>query len=144
MGTAYSLYEHYRNIKDDQIKACAQTGGVIGLNGMGEFTDDDQASSEALFKHADYVAQLVGVQHVSIGLDFVKNTGEFWRWVRSDDVAWPWNKGRPHREARFAEPEQIIEIAELLLRHGYADQDVRAVLGENLVRVALQVWQRRN
>lgn len=32
---SHALYPHYRNIRDDQIKACAATGGVIGVNGCG-------------------------------------------------------------------------------------------------------------
>jgi membrane dipeptidase len=142
--SAHALYDHYRNIRDDQIKACAASGGVIGMNGMGEFTDDDEASSESLFRQVDYIAQLVGPRHVGIGLDYVAAIEALWGWVRVDDEAWPWNKGRPHREARFAEPEQIIEVTELMLRAGYSDDDVRGFLGENLIRVAEQVWKAPN
>jgi membrane dipeptidase len=139
--SAQALYDHYRNIRDDQIKACAASGGVIGMNGMGEFTDDDAAGSETLFRQVDHVAQLVGPAHVSIGLDYVEATEAFWGWVRVDDEAWPWNNGQPHREARFAAPEQIVEVTELMLRAGFGDDDVRGFLGENLIRVAGEVWK---
>ncbi len=139
--SAHALYDHYRNIRDDQIKACAASGGVIGMNGMGEFTEDDQASSEALFQQVDYIAQLVGPRHLAIGLDYVEALDAFWGWVRVDDEAWPWNNGKPHRGGRFATPEQTAEVVELMLRAGYKDDDVRGFLGENLIRVAERVWR---
>src|SRR5688500_9745762 len=58
------LRDHERNIRDDQIKACAATGGVIGMNGMGIYIADNDASNEAIFRHVDYMCELVGWQHV--------------------------------------------------------------------------------
>lgn len=39
-----SLWDHQRNIKDDQIKTCAARGGVIGLNGLAIFLGDNDTS----------------------------------------------------------------------------------------------------
>ena len=64
---AHAVYGHYRNIRDDQIRACAATGGVVGLNGVGEFLDDSAASSAAMFRHLDHMVQLVGAEHVGFG-----------------------------------------------------------------------------
>ncbi len=36
-------YQHQRNINDEQIKSCADTGGVIGINGMGIFLGDNDS-----------------------------------------------------------------------------------------------------
>jgi membrane dipeptidase len=55
--------------------------------------------------------------------------------------AWPGYTVDDVTKVTFAQPEQLPEIADLLLRHGYADQDVRGILGENFARVASQVWQ---
>ena len=59
-SNAFGVFPHYRNIRDDQIRACAKTGGVIGVNGLGEFLDDHEATSQSMFDHIDYIANLVG------------------------------------------------------------------------------------
>ena len=138
---AWGVVPHYRNIKDDQIKACADTGGVIGVNGLGEFLDDPSASSESMFKHIDYMVDLVGPQHVGIGLDYVKHTTSFWNWVRNNPEIWPLINNKPHDDTKFGQPEQIKELCELMIKHQYAESDISAILGDNFARVARQVWK---
>ena len=138
---AFELVPHYRNIKDDQIKACAATGGVIGINGIGEFLDDPNASSLSMFRHLDHMVNLVGPQHVGIGLDYVRDTVWFWNWVRANPEMWPPVNGKPHVDTAFGQPEQIGELVDLMLAHQYAEDDVCAILGGNFARVARQVWK---
>ena len=132
-----AVWEHFRNIKDDQIRACAATGGVIGITGVSWFLGDQLAQTEALVRHIDYVAQLVGPQHVGLGLDYVVDQSE------AQDVAERWPQLVPPGMAgmAFARPEQLPEIAEALLRQGYTDEMVSGVMGRNFLRVARQVWQ---
>ena len=138
---AWHVVPHYRNIKDDQIKACAATGGVIGVNGLGEFLDDPHANSESIFRHLDHMVNLVGPAHVGIGLDYVKNTAQFWNWVRDNPEMWPPVNGKGHDDTAFGQPEQIAELCELMLSRQYAEEDVRAILGGNFARVAGEVWK---
>ena len=138
-SNAYALVPHFRNIRDDQIKACAATGGVIGINGVGAFLDDVEARTETVFRHVDYVAQLVGPQHVALGLDYVRDVDRVWAWVGANPEMWP-SDGVPTRPSKFMQPEQIVELAALMLEHGYSDDDVRGIAGENYLRVAEQVW----
>ena len=70
---ARAVHGHERNIRDDQIRACAATGGVVGVNGLAELLGDDTASSAALFRHLDHMVQLVGAEHVGLGLDYVRD-----------------------------------------------------------------------
>ena len=137
---AYAVHGHYRNIRDDQIRACASTGGVVGLNGLGEFLDDDAAPSTAIFRHLDHMVQLVGAEHVGLGMDYVRDTARFWGWVRDNAHMWP--PGPSNRTgSAFAQPEQIEELTDMMLRAGYGDAAVRGILGGNWLRVARQVWQ---
>jgi len=141
-SNAYSVHPHYRNIRDDQIRACANSGGVIGINGLGEFLDDHEATSESMFKHIDYIANLVGPQHVGLGLDYVRDVDAFWQnWVVGNSYMWPENEGRVRTFSRFAQPEQVYELTDLMLRHDYTETEVRAILGENFRRVASEVWK---
>ena len=138
---ATSVYAHYRNIKDDQISKCAQTGGVIGVNGLGEFIDDMEASSQSMFRHLDHIVNLVGPQHAGIGLDYVKDVAGFWHYVDASPDAWPDNNGKANRHTKFVQPEQIEDLAELMCRKNYAESDIRAILGGNFHRVCKQVWK---
>ena len=45
------LWDHERNIWDTQIKACAEKGGVIGVNGMGIFLGENDVTSETFANH---------------------------------------------------------------------------------------------
>jgi membrane dipeptidase len=55
--------------------------------------------------------------------------------------AWPGYSAADMMDNRFAPPELLPEIADLLVAKGYSDGDVRGILGENFLRVARQVWQ---
>lgn len=140
-SNAYGVYPHYRNIRDDQIRACAKGGGVIGVNGLGEFLDDHEATSEAVFRHIDYIANLVGPEHVGLGLDYVEDEPAFWRWVDQNPDMWPANPGQTRSYSKFAQPEQLYELVELMLQRGYKKTDVRNILGLNFKRVCQQVWK---
>jgi membrane dipeptidase len=49
--------------------------------------------------------------------------------------------GTYDQEIQLAQPDQLPQLTEGLLRRGYAEQDVRNILGLNWVRVAQQVWK---
>jgi membrane dipeptidase len=137
---AHAVYPHYRNIRDDQIRACAASGGVVGLNGLGEFLDDHDATSASIFRHMDHMVQMVGSGHVGLGLDFVKNAPRFWRWVADNPHAWP-PAPNPRTNSGFGQPEQVGELTELMLHAGYSEADVRGILGDNWLRLAREVWK---
>lgn len=137
---AHAVYPHYRNIRDDQMRACAVSGGVIGINGLGEFLDDDAATTAAMFRHLDHIVQLVGPRHAGLGLDFVKDAPRFWAWVMNNPDAWP-PAPKPRTGSAFAQPEQVLELVEAMLRAGYGEDAVRAILGGNWLRLAEEVWK---
>lgn len=136
-----ALAYHYRNIRDDQIKACAATGGVIGIAGIGAFLGDTQARTETQFRHIDHVASLVGPEHVAIGNDYVKDMPGVWAWARSNPQAWPEDDSRIVLGGDCTQPEQLVELVDLMLAHGYSEANVRGILGENFLRVADRVWK---
>lgn len=138
---AYAVHEHYRNIRDDQIKACAASGGVMGFNGVAFFLGDETGASETVVRHIDHISNLVGPEHVGIGLDYCRDSKSVGVWTLANTDMWPPNKGVPFGETAFVQPEQLLEITDILLARGYAEADVRGILGENFARVARQVWK---
>lgn len=135
-----ALFDHGRNIVDEQIRACATTGGVVGINGIGRFLSDSQASTKALVDCICYVADLVGSAHVGIALDYYPGTIEDLQ--KMNPQFWPPSAGYSSgNTTRVSEPMQFPEITEMLLVRGWAEGDIRNVLGENFLRVARSVWK---
>jgi membrane dipeptidase len=136
-SNAKALRAHARNITDDQIKACAATGGVVAINGIGDFLGSIKSS--CLADHIQYVAELVGFEHVGIGLDYCVDKQEVLGYIEAHPEVYP--KDRVGNLLEFACPEQIPEIAEILFERNFSEEQVNAIMGENMLRVARQVWK---
>jgi membrane dipeptidase len=137
----HAVQPHFRNLKDGQIRACARTGGVIGMSGSSEYIGDPESSDEAILRHVDYIADLVGPSHIGLGLDLVFDADALNAWIRGRPEEWPQARDAAWPGFRYATPEQAASLTERLLRRGYADDDVRGILGENWLRVCRQVWR---
>jgi membrane dipeptidase len=140
-SNADAVWPHFRNVTDNQIRACAATGGLIGLSGSSIYLGDAEVRSETMFRHLDHVVQLVGPEHACLGLDIVFDTEPLNRYMRARPEEWP-DAAQPNWPgAHYARPAQIMELAELMLDAGYGAPAVRDILGENLVRVCGSVWR---
>ncbi|WP_397533653.1 dipeptidase [Roseateles sp.] len=133
-----ALHEHPRNIPDELIRACAATGGVVGLNGVGIFLGANDIASETYARHVDHVVQLVGPQHASIALDYVFDRQELDDYLDKMKHTFPPGLGY-ELGGRFVAPEQLTEIVSILLGWGYREADVASILGGNILRVMQQV-----
>lgn len=137
-SNASAIDRHTRNIPDELIRACAATGGVVGINGIGGFLGDKDDLANAFVEHVDYVAQLVGPDHVGIGLDYVFDRQELEEALRTMRATFP---DGPTQSTRMVAPEDLTAITAGLLARGYADAEVRCILGGNWHRVATRVWR---
>lgn len=159
-SSAWTLCHHWRNLKDDQLKAIAKNGGVVCINFAPWFIDSTFAAKERrmlernkaridsfkatlkiresflrdaavaeflrdqyrpirpplsrLIDHFDYVAKLIGVDHVGIGSDF-------------DGIA--------VTPLGMDDASDLPVLTRELLARGYTEQDIRKILGENFLRV---------
>lgn len=109
-SNARALCWHDRNLTDQQIRALAAKGGLIGLNSWKKFIAEDPANQNALMlaKHARYMADLVGHQHIACGFDFMDFLGRDRYDISSADQAQ--NLIRGLSETGFSE-EEIKNIA---------------------------------
>jgi membrane dipeptidase len=135
-----ALHAHPRNIPDDLILGCAATGGVVGINGIGSFLGNNDNTSTTFARHIDYVVQLVGPQHVSLGLDYVFDTQELDDYVTKMAHTFPPELGY-EKGVRLVAPEQLEEIVGILLSWGYTSENIKALLGGNLMRLARTLWE---
>ncbi len=137
-----SVWNHQRNISDEQIRACAATGGVIGLNGMGIFLGDNDVGVDTLLKHVRHIYDLVGAKHIGIGFDYSPKVDvDIGVILRSRPDYWPAGQQYDTRDIKHAGPEQLPELIEVMADSGFAESDIRGFLGENFRRVADSAWQ---
>ena len=104
--------DNTRNLSDDQLKAIAKTGGVIGIG----FWDTAVCGNDAraIARAIRYTANLVGVDHVALGSD---NDGA---------VTVPFDISG------------VIEITDALLQEGFTDEEVGKIMGRNTLRLLVE------
>jgi membrane dipeptidase len=129
---------HVRNVSDDLIKACASKGGVIGLSGIGLFLGGQDDLVTHYLRQLRYLIDLVGPQHVGLGLDYVFNRSELAENVRLNPERYP-----PDARNALAMigPEALHEIVDALAGDNLTDAQIAGILGENWLRVAANVWR---
>jgi len=136
-----SICDHQRNITDDQIKACAKTGGVIGINGMGIFLGNNDINTHRIVRHICYISELVGSEHVGIGFDYSPQLDiDVSAILATRPDFWPPGQDYDTPEIKHAGPSQIVDIATDLIGIGFKISEVEGILGKNFQRVASIVW----
>jgi membrane dipeptidase len=129
-----------RNLTDEQIRAVAASGGVIGLCGFPAFVSPAPIPTlDQLIDHADYISELVGSQHVGLGLDFaIEDEGDYDYYGYDPRYyprpPWTWPTGL---DDFFLDAPHITAA---LKQRGYTDDEVRGILGENFLRAFAQIW----
>jgi len=128
-ANACGMLDNPRNLGDDQIKAIAQQGGLVGILALPERVAKKDATLEDLLKHLDYMVELVGVEHIALGLDFIKYDGP--RTLK--DQHHPLHQRTYVKD--FEEIEDMPKLLEGLGGHGYKEQEIALILGGNYLRV---------
>ena len=144
-SNSYAVHTQPRNIPDYLIKACAETGGVVGLDGLGRLIGMTvegkyDASTEALFRHLDHMVQLVGPEHVGLALDYVFDLDELVALYRSRPDMFPSSLGYP-RPAPMVEPERLPALVKIMIDHQYPVDAIKQIIGGNFLRVAKATWK---
>ncbi|MEZ0165623.1 dipeptidase [Kineococcus sp. LSe6-4] len=133
------VWEHPRNITDEQALACAATGGVVGITGVGIFLGPNDASLQALLRHLEHAVELVGPEHVGVSTDYPFDVEDFNAELTSNPHLFPecytgWGP------IDFVTPEELLTVGSALRGRGYPQEVVRAVLGGNFRRIARGGW----
>lgn len=127
-----ALVPNARNLSDDMLRALAANGGVVMINFSVLYLDSRKASPWKLVSdwvlhlggsetsvsqvadHIDHVVRVAGVEHVGLGSDF---------------------DGAPFVPTGLEHVGKLPSLTLELARRGYSDDDLRKILGENLLRV---------
>lgn len=135
-----AMWDHPRNIPDDLMIACASRGGVVGLNGIGIFLGNNDASVSTFADHVEHALDLVGEDHVGIALDFVFDDEEVAQFAAANPAMFPSEAGYGAGMAMIA-PWQFDEILEELMRRRLSQQALKKLFGGNHLRIASEVWR---
>lgn len=140
-SNARALHNHYRNLSDGQIRACAASGGLVGVSGSSAYLGPAPSLADGVFRHIDHIVQLVGPDHAGLGTDYVADAGALIRLVADRPDEWPTDDGTSYADIAYLPPEDIHRVVELMRAAGYGDGAVSSILGGNYVRIAGQVWK---
>jgi membrane dipeptidase len=114
-SNARALCDHPRNLRDDQLRGIAATGGVIGLNFHSPFVVRGKPATMAdVVRQAQHLVRVAGIEHVALGADFEGGI-------------------RPARGLEDA--SHFPDLARALHSAGLSEGAVRKVFSENALRV---------
>lgn len=119
-SNAKSLCSHPRNLNDEQIKALAQNGGLVGITFAGQFLEEDwrNACIESVYKHIDYMLNLIGNDdHIGFGSDF-------------DGISHP-----PYNIQGVQDYKPLIEY----LSKYYSDETINKITHQNVINLLQKV-----
>ena len=162
-ANARALSPSPRNKTDEAIRALAARGGVMGFSSLPSFVAEDprDATLERYLDHIDHVVQTGRRRHVGLGLDFVEGhvpgslqpRAPRWGGANLRRATSASSKMLPERLRSQADAliylpyapgiagsAEMPNVTEGLLRRGYSEADVRAILGGNWLRLFEQVW----
>jgi len=104
--------DHIRNLSDEQVRGIAATGGVVGIGYWDTATCGTDA--RAVARSIRYASNLAGVEHVALGSDF---------------------------DGAVKEPFDttgLVEITDALIAEGFSDDEIRMIMGGNIIRLLSQ------
>ena len=108
-GGVQATCEVNRNLTDEEIRGVAATGGVIGVGYWeGAVCDTSPRATAKAMKH---IRDLVGIEHVALGSDY-------------DGAV----------TVRF-DTSQLTQMTQALIDEGFAEDEIRAAMGGNALRV---------
>src|SRR4051794_31476886 len=148
-GGARAVWDIPRMKPDDALRAVADTGGVIGMSAAPHTTlsaAHPLHSIDSVMDHLEYCADLVGIEHVAFGPDtlygdHVQLHTVFAHLLGSSSGDAP----PPHEKVAYVDglenpTENFANICGWLVQHGWSDDDIRAVLGGNILRTLREIW----
>ena len=119
-SNCYALCPHLRNLKDEQIKALVDKGGVIGITFVPNFLTQEKRKTivKDVVTHIDYLVEKAGIDGVGLGSDF----------DGTDDLP-----------LGLEGVDKIPNITKELLDRGYKEREIEKILGGNFLRVFKKV-----
>jgi len=142
-SNAKALTPSGRNLTDEQIKAFAATGGIIGISPYSPFCATVMRPTlDDVLQHFRYVADLVGPEHVAIGTDFFPHSKI--KWENGTRRMYPEMVGPYVFETLYAEGltdhRDLPNLPAALETTGFSKAEVEGICAGNALRVLKAAW----
>ena len=125
-SNAYSLCRAERNLKDEQLKAIAAANGVVCMNAWPDFVSTTAPSAEKLADHVDYIAELIGIDHIGCGFDFCDYLG---------DNELSFSENTQVQTPGISHAGEVQGFLRILRERGYSQDDVDKIAYKNIRRL---------
>ncbi|HBN09561.1 MAG TPA: dipeptidase [Cyanobacteria bacterium UBA8530] len=119
-ANAHALCPHPRNLKDEQLEAIAASGGVVGICFAPRFLATGGGDIDDVVRHVDYLREKIGVSCIGLGSDF---------------------DGITSTPPGLPDPSGLPLLFDKLSQRGYSEAELRAIAGENWIRLFREVWK---
>jgi len=138
-SNARRLCDHPRNLTDEQSHAIADRRGLIGILIHPAVINPSQPTIGSVVDHIAYLADLVGIDHVGLGTDFIADLSGLdhtptKEWMMPPELAHSTIPG-------LAGSVDLPNLTAEMLRRGFASDDIVKVLGANALRVLRDAWR---
>lgn len=134
-SSARALRDHHRNLTDEHIRGIAGTGGVVCVNFFAPFLRERDATIDDLVDHLEHLVATAGIEHVGLGPDFVQEVFADLTPPCCEDVTSAAGIDELSYLPGLEGPSGLPQVTEALLGRGWVEEDVRAVLGGNVLRL---------
>lgn len=146
-----SVHPHPRNKTDEQLRALAAKGGVVGIYDLPYLAaSPKQPTADDYMAHMEHALRVVGEEHVGVGSDVgiepfdtsPKGMAEFNKFEeerQKSGLAAP-EEDRPTYVVGLNTPRRIEVIADQLLKRGYPARTTEKVIGSNFAQVFDEIW----
>lgn len=140
-----ALNDHPRLKTDEAIRKLAAKGGVMGITGVRMFVKGSEPTTiEDIVDHIDHVVKLVGIEHVGIGSDSDLMGYDHMPKDQYEKLKAAYKSSYAFRERidtdGFDHPRKVYDLTAALLKRGYGEANIQAVLGGNFRRLLGSTW----
>ncbi len=145
---ARALWNTRRLMPDEVLQACAEKGGVIGIEAAPHTTateNQPEHNIESFMEHFEYCVDLVGIDHVTFGPDTLYGDHVALHHAFRSHLSIGQAHAVDHEEVEYVKglenpTECFPNIVRWLVKHNYSDDEIAMVIGGNTLRVLREVW----
>ena len=130
---ARRYYDIERNISDDQIKMVGERRGVIGINAVLVSPRKEEATIDRYIDHIEHVRDLIGIDGVAIGFDFLEFISR--RWSAEEQIEFQNKFTHAHFIPELSNHSQSRALTRRLIERGFSDEEIERFLFRNWMRI---------
>jgi membrane dipeptidase len=134
---ARRYYDIERNVSDEQIKMVGKRGGVIGINAVLVSPRKEEATIDRYIDHIEHVRDLIGIDRVAIGFDFLEFISR--KWTPAEQIEFEHKFTHAHFIPGLSNHSQSRGLTRRLIERGFRDEEIEGILFGNWMRILEQL-----